>query len=270
MKFLDGNILQLTEPTRGVSFEKDWYDEGGVDNVWMSWRFSVFQDFLASSEIEASNQLTVLDLGGGTGICRDQIEHHTNWVVDLVDMDLEALNNAKPGRGRKIFYDVSERHESLHEYYDGIILFDVLEHLDSPNVFLNSLVYHLKPGGFIFINVPALNVFHSAYDEAVGHRLRYERESILPLFPILQFSMIKMRYWGFTLIPLLAIRKIIVGKKLSGEKPKSDIIRVGWKPKNTIINNILKTLMVIDLNVFRNPFLGSSLMVQLKKIERVK
>ena len=56
--------------------------------------------------------LRVLDVGGGRGVLRDQVEAATAWTVDLVELNLAALEAAAPGRGRHLYYDVRDRRPS--------------------------------------------------------------------------------------------------------------------------------------------------------------
>ena len=81
---------------------------------------------------------------------------------------------ARP-RPHRCLYNIHDRAPDLAARYDAIILFDVIEHIESPAEFLASALYHLKPGGRVFINVPALQSLYSKFDVAVGHYRRYSK-----------------------------------------------------------------------------------------------
>lgn len=49
----------------------------------------------------------------------------------------------------KTIYDLS-----VHEKYDVITMWDVLEHIDSPVDYIQKLKHYLSPGGVIFVQVP--------------------------------------------------------------------------------------------------------------------
>ncbi len=75
-------------------------------------------------------------------------------------------------------------------------------------------------------------------------------------------KILSIKYWGFSLLPILIIRKIILSfyKKTDYNK----IVDSGWKT-NTILNNFLKIIMYIELKLNKNSLIGSSLMIVLKK-----
>ncbi|MEO0249030.1 MAG: class I SAM-dependent methyltransferase [candidate division WOR-3 bacterium] len=57
--------------------------------------------------------------------------------------------------------------------FDGVGFFDILEHLDNPDRALSEARRVLRPGGFVFITVPASRALWSAVDSVAGHRKRY-------------------------------------------------------------------------------------------------
>ena len=71
-----------------------------------------------------------------------------------------------------------------------------------------------------------------------------------------------MNYWGFTLLPVLFLRKIIL--IFYNNKNYDNIVKSGWKTNN-LINMFMKFLMNIEIKIFKKQFLGSSLMVILTK-----
>jgi hypothetical protein len=58
--------------------------------------------------------------------------------------------------------------------FDGVGLFDVLEHLDDPMSLLRSALTHAAPGALVMATVPALRSLFSAVDEVAGHKRRYQ------------------------------------------------------------------------------------------------
>ncbi len=58
---------------------------------------------------------------------------------------------------------------------------DVLEHVADDAGAFAELLRITRPGGFIFIHVPAFQVLWSDWDESLGHKRRYTKRSLLRL-----------------------------------------------------------------------------------------
>jgi 2-polyprenyl-3-methyl-5-hydroxy-6-metoxy-1,4-benzoquinol methylase len=76
--------------------------------------------------------------------------------VDMAGKALKALGAAKPVRFElKNILDDSIMEARNAEQFDAIVFSEVLEHLDRPEQALRALLHLCKPGGRIWINVPA-------------------------------------------------------------------------------------------------------------------
>ena len=144
----------------------------------MQWRLAVALRLVEASGLALDRPLRALDIGGGAGRFRDQMERATQWRVDMTDLHLPALRMARPARGRTLYYDVTQADPPLLGSYDAAFVFDVIEHLESPGPLLRAAVAHLRPGGHLFLNVPALPALYSAYDVVQGHVRRYSPRTL--------------------------------------------------------------------------------------------
>ena len=187
-------------------------------------------------------------------------------MVDGADVDVGVLRYCLPGRGRTLCYDVQDEHRDCVERYDGVLLFDVLEHVPAPRAFLDSVVRHLRPGGWLFLNVPALQSFASAYDEAVGHLRRYNRLSLLTELDALPVRVEDLSYWGLAMVPLLAARRFVVGQHLKSSEDKEAIIRRGWRPPSGLVETVLKCVMRVETTLCPRMLFGTSLMCACVKV----
>lgn len=61
---------------------------------------------------------------------------------------------------------------------DGVLLFDVLEHISDDRAALRAVAGLLKPGGTLVLTVPAYRWLWSAHDDALGHHRRYTARSL--------------------------------------------------------------------------------------------
>jgi SAM-dependent methyltransferase len=252
--------IESLSPVSGISFPAEYYEIGGDDHFWMQWRLAVALRLVVASGLSLDHPLRVLDIGGGAGRFRDQVEGATQWRVDMTDLHLPALRRARPARGRTLHYDVTQADPALLGSYDAAFLFDVIEHVPSPGPLLRAAFAHLGPGGLLFLNVPALQAFFSAYDVVQGHVRRYSPATLAAELDGLPCQPGPVSYWGFGLVPLLGLRRLLVGRK-----PGPRTYRVGCQP-SPLANQALKALMKVELSVLGRPPLGTSVMAVARKL----
>lgn len=248
--------LVIISKIENCHFANKWYEIASQDHFWMQWRFLVFERFLNWIGISVKEQMSVLEIGCGTGIFLRQMEQNTNWRIDGADINLEALENSVAERSRLLSYDVMEERAEFKQAYDIVILMDVLEHIEKPAEFLKACFSHLRPGGVFILNIPAVQSMYSVYDEVMGHLRRYDREKLLKELEAITSSKIITAYWGITLLPMLFLRKLFVSKNAS----KDNIVRKGFQPPGRFSHAVLKSLMRLELLLFKKPPVGTSLM----------
>jgi SAM-dependent methyltransferase len=198
-----------------------------------------------------------LDIGSGIGLLRDQVEARTAWTVDLVDVNVPALEAARVGRGRILCYDILEKRSDMAGRYDFALLFDVLEHIAETRPFLEAVLHHLRPGGYLLINVPAIPRLFSQYDAAANHQRRYSASSLRAELDGLGVEVSDVRYWGLTVVPLLAIRKWLVRNRTAN----GEVIRTGFHPPNPLVHAALRLLALAETTLLRRPWRGTSLLL---------
>ena len=93
------------------------------------------------------------------------------------------------------------------------------------------------------VNVPALQVLFSAYDVAAGHYRRYDRASLVAELAGDAWEVVDVRYWGLTLVPLLALRKMLL------RDPSDETIRRGFGPPSRLAHACLRGLMRLEMAV---------------------
>jgi len=261
----DAAGIEMWSPLRVIDFENAWYEAADADHFWMDWRLKELTRLFEQCGLSPAADLRVLEVGGGHGVARAQVEGVTRWHVDLTDLNMVSLERCAPSRGRTLYYDVNDMTPSLHERYDAILLLDVLEHIEQTATFLRSLAWHLKPGGVLIINVPALPWFYSAYDEVLGHHRRYTKTLLRQECAAAELRCEAVRFWGFTLLPLLAARVVLMRRLPRDPLKRSDIARRGMTPPNAFVGWILRVFMLSELWVGRDAPLGTSLLCAARK-----
>lgn len=242
-------------------FPETWYDLGDANHFWMQWRFQTWLRRMRNEGDRLKAPARALDVGCGVGVFRKQVEMATAWTVDGVDLNVWALKRSQPGRGEMMSLDITDFPLKLHQRYDHVFLFDVLEHLENPVLFLQASLHCLKPRGMIHINVPALSSQFSRYDLAAGHLRRYDKGSLQEAVKGLGLENISSDYWGFSLLPYLFIRKWWVGRSPS----KQDVIQKGFRPPHRLANGVFLAQMKIETSLYPRACLGTSLMLSAQK-----
>jgi len=239
------------------AFPDEWYDFSDEGHFWFRWRLRALLELLRGHGVSVHDPLRALEVGCGNGVLRAQIERATSWMVDGVDVNPEAV--ARAGNPERVFvYDVAERRADLLGRYDVLILFDILEHLADASAFLGHALAHVKPGGTVLVNVPALPSLRSRYDEVVGHLRRYDPALLRAALasPPHNLEVLGLRYWGLSLVPILALRKLV----LATVGRRADVVRLGFQPPGKLANELLLKLMALETRLVSAPLVGTSLM----------
>jgi 2-polyprenyl-3-methyl-5-hydroxy-6-metoxy-1,4-benzoquinol methylase len=204
--------IEYVTPVRPIAFPNEWYDANSANHFWFQWRERAATALIRRAGLATGAPLTVFDIGCGTGITSRQLRRRTNWVFDGADLNIEALKRCHGDIKRVLYYDILEEAREFHERYDVVILFDVLEHIEETRPFLEALLFHVKPGGHVLVNVPALMPLYGMYDTLVGHYRRYTRRTLAREFEPFDVTVVDQVYWGFSMVPLLWLRKQVLGE----------------------------------------------------------
>ena len=239
-----------------IKFVERWYELAQADHFWMEWRHRVFQRQCKDLALSVDQPFHGLDIGCGHGVFTKQLEDNTGWTIDGADVDRGSLERNPIEKGNIYFYDIFDRKEELKEKYDFIVLYDVIEHIDDSKAFLEAAMYHLKPNGYFFINVPACPSLFGPYDVAAGHCRRYTKKMLNDEFTDFPIKTLEIRYWGFTMLPILFLRNLVTPKN---QDPQETIDK-GFRPPSPLVHKILKGLMGFETACLQKPFIGTSVM----------
>lgn len=110
------------------------------------------------------------------------------------------------------------------EKFDVVLLMDVLEHIEDAAGALRYAADHCKPGGYLFVTLPALMALWSRHDEFLGHQHRYNLDDFRALAGeagSLQIE--KLFYYFASILPVAA--PVRWAKRLVGSANYSDMRR---------------------------------------------
>jgi 2-polyprenyl-3-methyl-5-hydroxy-6-metoxy-1,4-benzoquinol methylase len=253
---MHSEIIYLSKE-QSVSMGDAWFDIATIDHFWIRRRFDVFRKLTKGFDWPRAR---IGEIGCGSGLVQRQMEDAFGVAVDGFDLNVLALEKSVSRTSSRYCYNVFAKDSSLKEVYDAIFLFDVIEHLDDDKGFTEAVIYHLKLGGHLFINVPADPKLFSSYDDAAGHKRRYLVDGLFALAQSLNMQVVQITYWGMLLRWLLRLRKMIYKNVQS----KDEVLTKGFSPRSGIGNFGLRLLSAIDY-IPQTNFLGGSLMAILRK-----
>jgi SAM-dependent methyltransferase len=137
----------------------------------------------------AGTSQRVLDFGAGTGRFSEQLKQR-GYDVHAVEPDAR-LRDVLEEKGIRAYERLSELEEQSFDY---VFTVNVLEHIEDDRAMLQQLYARLKPGGRLFVYVPAFQLLYSSNDALVKHFRRYSRAGLLELSRSVGFEAAQARY----------------------------------------------------------------------------
>jgi len=133
---------------------------------------SIARRLLAASMRCGQRRLAV-DFGAGIGTFTQVVAPHFTRTV-AVEVEVPSQRDL-----RKAGFEVMETLDGIEDRsVDFLFSISVLEHLDDDGEALRSFQRVLRPGGRLFVYVPAFPALWSEMDDLVGHRRRYTKSSL--------------------------------------------------------------------------------------------
>lgn len=86
--------------------------------------------------------------------------------------------------------------------FDLACAFDVVEHVDDDAASIKAMAAMLKPGGYLFLTVPAYQWMWSRHDEARHHKRRYLLDVLLGMVRDAGLEPVKASHFNALLFPL--------------------------------------------------------------------
>ena len=186
------------------------------------------------NKLKSEKKSKILNVGVGTG--EDLLVIKQFGETYGIDIDPDALKLIpKELIFEKKVCDVC--HISYPDsFFDLVVAFDVLEHIEDDIAAINEISRVLKPNGFFVFTVPAFNFLYSSHDKALNHFRRYNKSIIKSRLS--NFLCLELGYWVFSLFLPVAIQRLL---KRRESNPKIHYIAL---PK--FINNIFFSLLKVE------------------------
>ena len=214
-------------------------------------------------------ELSVLDVGGGTGWMLDVLKQTDSRIqfTQSVDIDADAKTMAEE-KGHAYFEGTIEEFETTRKF-DLILMLNLIEHVADPLAVLQKAEMLLQPGGLIVIKTPNTEswdarLYKKSYWGGLHcprHWVIFSQKSFRHLLQSTGLSIKKLQYtqgapfWAFSIIASLYRKKRV---HISASKP----IIFHW-----LFAPLSAFFAIFDF--LRRPFAKTSQMfIQLNKQER--
>ncbi len=179
------------------------------------------------SALKGGGPQRILDMGCGTGLNERVLRQFGE--VTSADQSDEALRFTRSRGVQQLVCCSAEQLPFSRDSFDVITALDVLEHITEDNQALTELMRVLKPGGLLFITVPAYGFLWSEHDEALHHRRRYSAHELRNKLAAAGLEVERITHFITLLFfPILAVRILQNLRKKSVEPKTSHVILPGW------------------------------------------
>lgn len=227
-------------------------------HFWYVTRSSFLIDVLLES-FQKSDE--IIEIGAGTGYILKLLKEKgfkSLYGSEVNETPLQYLR--KLNIEAILQFDLQE--SRFEDLFDGVLLLDVLEHIDNDELAINKIHSMLKPGGKMLVTVPSHQWLWSSDDEVASHRRRYELSGLEKMILRNNFKILKSTCFFSCVTPLYVLRSWISRRKPG--KSSRDRFKI-----NILINKILIFLLTIENFLIsylelRLPF-GGSIMILAEK-----
>ncbi len=205
------------------------------------------------------------DIGGGNGFVAKALQEAGIQCV-LVEPGVSGAINANERGIENVICATLEDAGFEENSLPAVGLFDVVEHIEDDYAFLSLVFSRIKPGGHVFITVPAHKWLWSDEDSHAGHFRRYTIKSLNNRLRDAGFQVVFQTYF-FSLLPLpiLLFRSIPSRIGLYKQPENLEKYRKDHRPKTGVVQKILDGFWKYELKRIKRksmvPFGGSVLMV---------
>lgn len=185
---------------------------------------------------QADGLLRILDLGCGTGAMLDVLAPFGK--VTGADFAVEALSFCRQrGNQYALTRADARRLPFADSSFDVVTAMDIIEHIDNDKAASAEIFRVLRPGGQVYITVPAYQSLWSEHDEALHHHRRYTAPMMRDLLQRVGFKVVKLTYTVSALFPGVWIYRKIAGlaKRNSGREKKADLVNVSGPVNSALL-----------------------------------
>ena len=233
------------------------------DHFWFR-GFRRFMGPLLAEAVRGRQAPVILDCGCGTGHNLELLRKYGDAVG--IDLTWTGLAFARSRGERAIARATAANLPFSAAIFDVVTSFDVIYALDDATeaAALREMFRVLRPGGFLVINVAAMDLLKGNHSVLANEIRRYSRATLGDRLAASGFEIRRMSYTNATILPIVAAVRL--AQRASGHEESNQEISIPPAPINAALSGALAVesslLRFIDM-----PF-GSSLMALARKPEK--
>ena len=109
--------------------------------------------FIEFGYLRKKNKMRLLEIGSGSGEMANYLSSMGHEVV-CCDIEKRSLDSIREKYGLETIHGAIENVKLKENYFDGILMRHVFEHIDCPDICINVLSSALKVNGFLGMTIP--------------------------------------------------------------------------------------------------------------------
>ena len=162
----------------------------GIDNLEVLACAKNYNGYLINQiQSESKHTDRLIDFGAGTGYFASTLRDNAKTVV-CIETDPSLSDRLHSNN----FITHTHLSNISDDSSDFIYTLNVLEHIDDDLSAMSNLFSKLRPGGKLFVYVPAFNVLYSSMDRKVGHHRRYTHDELCAKLSVIGFNILRSEY----------------------------------------------------------------------------
>lgn len=221
------------------------YPEGIENHYWNHARNRIIRKVLQKNRLQHGK---ILEIGCGKGIV---VEYLRDLKINCFGVELADVS-VHPSAADFIYAstDAFSLPQEFRDSVDTVMILDVLEHLGTPEIFIDSILHSFKNIAHILVTVPARPELWTNYDTFNGHYRRYRLMDLVHLndkyLPVHEAG-----YFNHILYPVFFIFARLIRNRDTAIKAPSGIA--------ISIHRILSLILQLDYALFPRKLAGTSI-----------
>ena len=222
------------------------YPDGIENHYWFSSRNHIIAKVVKKYTVENES---IIEIGCGRGIV---IKHLKENGINCFGVELASC---KPCKGAESFIltgmDAFVLNQEIRNEYSTLMLLDVIEHIEYPIQFINTILDNYKNIKTIIFTVPARQEIWSEHDVFNGHFRRYDLDMTNDLVDSIGFKIDENAYVYQSLYNITKLFSLFkIGRKTQILSPKG----IG-----KIIHRFISQYLIFENLLFPKKQKGSSI-----------